>query len=149
MEDKITLDVKVDETTGEHYLEFPPNFLPKDWKENTPLEWIDNKDGSWTIRKKRKFVLVECIDTFRKRYVVEIPEDAKCDSITYARDSVAMEECVEFSQQYLGETIVSSREITEEEIIRMCDNDNEYAREWDIEKKIETFVTCPKQDEDN
>lgn len=141
MEKTITLDVNKDETTGEYYILIPPDFLPEDWNENSVLEWIDNKDGSWTVRKKCKYVLVECINTFRTRYVIEVPEDAKCDLITYAEDTVSMEKYNLFSQQHLGERIFSSREITKDEVISMCDQENEYAREWDTEKKMEIFVT--------
>jgi hypothetical protein len=46
-----TLEVK--EVDGEHILEFTDEILAEaGWKEGDVLEWIDNKDGSWTLRKK-------------------------------------------------------------------------------------------------
>jgi hypothetical protein len=52
-----------------------------------------------------------------------------------------MEEAAEFSQKHLGETIVSHRVITQEDAIKLCDEDNGYVSTWPEEKKIETFFT--------
>ena len=131
---------------GELVLVFPDGCLPEDWVEGTTVEWIDQKDGSWLLRKKEmtsKYVMVECISTFRQRYVVEVPADAKCGPIEYAEDTVALEEYKEFSQKHIGETIVSSREVTREEILKICDIDNDYCKSWTDEQKMDVFVTPP------
>jgi bifunctional DNA-binding transcriptional regulator/antitoxin component of YhaV-PrlF toxin-antitoxin module len=48
-----TLDVKEDPETGDQILEFPDDLMESaGWKEGDQIEWIDNKDGSWTLRKK-------------------------------------------------------------------------------------------------
>ena len=48
-----TLDVKTDPETGDQILEFPDDLMESaGWKVGDVLEWIDNKDGSWTLRKK-------------------------------------------------------------------------------------------------
>ena len=48
-----TLDVKEDPETGDQILEFPDDLMESaGWKEGDKIEWIDNKDGSWTLRKK-------------------------------------------------------------------------------------------------
>ena len=48
-----TIDVKEDPETGDQILEFPDDMMEQaGWKEGDTLEWIDNKDGSWTLRKK-------------------------------------------------------------------------------------------------
>lgn len=48
-----TIDVQEDPETGEKILEFPDDLMESaGWKEGDVLEWIDNKDGSWTLRKK-------------------------------------------------------------------------------------------------
>jgi hypothetical protein len=52
-----------------------------------------------------------------------------------------MNESKEFSQKHLGETIVSERVITHDDVLELCDKDNDYARAWSNEKKFETFVT--------
>ena len=44
------------------------------WDVGDVIDWVDNKDGSWTMKKvKTQLVLVECISMFRQRYVVEVP----------------------------------------------------------------------------
>jgi hypothetical protein len=50
---KWTLELKEDPETGDQILEFPDDFMESaGWKEGDQIEWIDNKDGSWTLRKK-------------------------------------------------------------------------------------------------
>jgi hypothetical protein len=93
-----------------------------------------------------KFVLVDALSQFHMRYVVEVPDDhndrdVPCDAKTWAEDSVTMEEVKEFSQHFLGETIVTSRELTQEEVLALCDEDNHYCKDWTDEKKMEVFVT--------
>jgi hypothetical protein len=93
-----------------------------------------------------KFVLVETISQYRMRYVIEVPQDHNdgefpCTAEQWAADTVTCEEMKEFSQLWLGETIVSAHEITNEKIITMCDEDNDYCKSWDREKKMEVFVT--------
>lgn len=49
---KQTLEVQENEETNELYLEFPVELLNQmGWVEGDDLEWIDNKDGSWSIKK--------------------------------------------------------------------------------------------------
>ena len=93
-----------------------------------------------------KFVLVETISQYRMRYVIEVPDDHMerefpCSATTWAEDTVTMEEMKEFSQKWLGETIISSHEITNEKIIDMCDEDNDYCKSWTNDKKMKVFVT--------
>lgn len=46
------LNVQVDEQ-GESFIEFPEDFLKEvDWKEGDNIEWTDNHDGTWTMKKK-------------------------------------------------------------------------------------------------
>lgn len=57
--------------------------------------------------------VVETIQTFRHKYVID------CKELSHALDTVAMNEAEEFSQMYLGEQVVTGREITYEEFHRM------------------------------
>lgn len=84
-----------------------------------------------------EYVLVETVSMFRIRYVVPTP---KCHD-EWALDTVVMNEAKEFSQKHLDETIVSHRRMTKEEALRLCDEDNEYAKEWSDEKKLKVFFT--------
>ena len=93
-----------------------------------------------------KYVLVDTLAQYRMRYLIEVPDnhddtEFPCSAITWAEDTVTMEEMKEFSQKWLGETITSSREVSKEEIISLCDKDNEYCSSWQPEKKLEVFVT--------
>jgi hypothetical protein len=148
-----TLEVKEDNETGDAILEFPDDLMQEaGWKEGDTLEWIDNKDGSWTMKKKEptQWVLVECVSTFRERYMVEVPVgvDKYCkDKTLWALDTVSMNEAKEFSQEHIGEQIVSHRVVTKEEALALCDKDNDYGSSWDEELKIQNFFTTWKEQE--
>ena len=88
-----------------------------------------------------KYVLVETLSQFRQRYVIEVPDDHNdkefpCTAVQWAEDTVTMEEMKEFSQKWLGETIIGSREVTRDEIIKLCDEDNDYLKSWTEEDKM-------------
>ena len=81
--------------------------------------------------------MVDTIGSYRLRYVVGVPasvddEEAK----EWAMDSVTCEDAQEFSQLYIGENISSARVMTEFEVIKQFDEDNDYLKEWDREKKL-------------
>ena len=83
------------------------------------------------------WVMVECISTFRERYMVEAPKDHP----EYALDDVTMERPKEFSQKWLGETIVSHRVVSEMEALDICDVDNDYCIGWNDQQKMKAFFT--------
>lgn len=104
------------------------------------VEWIDNKDGSWTIQKKQEemtWVMVEAIQSFRMRYMVQVP----ATNPEWALDTVTCEEAKEFSQEALPEVITSHRVMTEEEALALCDEDNDYTQGWTDQQKIKAFFT--------
>lgn len=109
------------------------------WEIGDTIDWTDNKDGSWSMTKKKEteFVLVECVSTFRMRYMVEVPK-GKAD---WALDTVVMNEAEEFSQEHLGEHIVSHRVVSKEDALALCNADNDYTKTWNDEKKMEVFFT--------
>jgi hypothetical protein len=113
------------------------------WETGDVIDWIDNKDGSWTMKKKikKEFVLVECISMFRQRYVVEVP----AGKAEWALDTVVMQEAKEFSQEHIGENIVSHRVMSEEQVLALCSIDNDYANNWNDKLKLDTFVTKVKE----
>jgi hypothetical protein len=88
-------------------------------------------------KKELEWVLVECVDMFRMRYMVQVPKGKK----DYALDTVTMHEAKEFSQEHIGETIVSHRVISEKEALELCIEDNGYGASWTKAKKIEVFFT--------
>jgi bifunctional DNA-binding transcriptional regulator/antitoxin component of YhaV-PrlF toxin-antitoxin module len=134
-----TIEVEEDTTTGDYILEFPPEMLEQvGWKEGDVLDWKDNGDGTFILTKKEtQWVLVECVSTFRQRYMVEVPKG----KAEYALDTVTMEEAKQFSTEHLGETIVSHRVVTKEEALALSDIDNDYTVTWDEETKMKNFFT--------
>ena len=95
-------------------------------------------------KEETQLVLVECVSTFRQRYMVEVPvgtDDYGNDKTLWALDTVTMQEAKEFSQEYLGEQIVSHRVVTYDEALSLCDKDNDYVVSWDIETKVKKFFT--------
>jgi len=148
---RYTVDVESDEN-GDAFITLPDEVIEETgWKSGDRIQWIDRKDGSFEMKKiETQFVLVECISQFRQRYVVEVPtgvDQYGNDKSLWALDTVAMDEAKEFSQQHLGETIVSHRVISHDELIKLCDENNDYCKDWSDEKKMEVFVTEWKEDD--
>lgn len=85
----------------------------------------------------KEWVLVDCVSTFRIRYMVQVPVGKK----EWALDTVVMHEAKEFSQEHLGEQIVSHRVVSLEEGLVVCDEDNAYCQAWTDEQKENAFFT--------
>jgi hypothetical protein len=131
-----------DEDTGDLILPIGDELMTEvGWEVGDTLEWINNNDGSFTLSKTKseetELVLVECISQFRQRYMVEVPKG----KAEWAMDTVTLNQAEEFSQEHLGETIVSHRVVSKEEMLALCDKDNDYCKSWNDEHKMKTFVT--------
>ena len=130
-----------DPETGDLILPLPEKLLKETgWKTGDTLDWNDNGDGTFSMTKKEattEWVLVETVSKFRERYIVEVPIVKQL----WALDTVTLNEAKEFSQEHLGETIVSHRVVSVEEALSMCDRDNAYCSSWSDDKKIDTFFT--------
>lgn len=86
-----------------------------------------------------QWILVEGISQYRMRYMVQVPDGKSL----WALDTVACEEAKEFSQKWVGETILSHREISEDDALALFKEDNEYASSWtndQIKKNGFTFL---------
>jgi len=141
-----TINLEEDPETGDLILPLNDDILEQTgWKTGDSIDWTDNKDGSWTMKKiETQWVLVETVSMFRERYMVEVPVGVDMygkDKAEWALDTVTMEEAKEFSQQHLGQTIVSHRVVTKEEALALCDKENDYAKKWNDELKVKTFFT--------
>ena len=139
---KYTVTLEEDPATGDVILPFPEEMLTEvGWEEGDVLVWKDNQDGTFSITKKpseeKEWILVETVSQFRQRYMVEVPK-GKAD---WALDTVTMNEAKEFSQEHLGETIVSHRVISQADALTLCDLDNEYGGDWTEKQKIQAFFT--------
>lgn len=85
-----------------------------------------------------KYVLVDAISTFRIRYAVAVPDSlSDNEAITWAKDSVTCEECEEFSQYHIGESISDASILSKESLLSQFDKDNEYSTEWPEDKKLQ------------
>ena len=146
-----------DPESGDLILPLPDEVMESNgYKIGDVLNWKDNKDGSYSITKKvseeTQWVLVECVSTFRQRYMVEVPvgtDQYGKDKSEWALDTVTMNEAREFSQEHLGETIVSHRVISQADALVLCDKDNAYVAEWTDEQKLDTFFTREGEKVDN
>ena len=87
-----------------------------------------------------KLFLVDAVSTFRNSYVV------RCKDEVHAADTVTLNEADEWSQEWLGETVSRVIEITEEEYLVLFDKDNDYLKDWDVEKKKYLIYTVDYDD---
>lgn len=146
-----------DPETGDMILPLPNDLMKSQKFEiGDILKWKDNKDGSYSLSKKaseeKQWVLVEAVNTFRTRYMVEVPvgiDDHGNDKVKWALDTVVMGEAKEFSQEHLGEQIVSHRVMTRKEALALCDVDNDYTNSWDKEQKMKNFFTTWEEQNGN
>lgn len=94
-----------------------------------------------------RYVVVTAISTHRMRYCVPVSELQKLNTdvdimndsakqIEWAKDSVTMEEVKEFSQDWLGESIVDAFILDEERVLNLFDRDNDYLKDWGKEQKL-------------
>jgi hypothetical protein len=131
-----------DPETGDLILPLPEKLMEETgWKTGDTLDWKDNGDGTFSMTKQKteetEWVLVEAISQFRERYMVEVPKG----KAEWALDTVTMNQAQEFSQEHLGEVIVSHRVVSFDEALEMCDKDNHYCKAWDTDKKLDAFFT--------
>ena len=134
--------IETDPETGDLVLPLPDELLKEaGWKTGDTLDWKDNGDGTFSMTKQEtketEWVLVEAISQFRERYMVEVPKGKS----EYALDTVVMNEAQEFSQEHLGEVIVSHRVVSFDEALKLCDKDNHYCKDWNTDKKVDAFFT--------
>ena len=92
-----------------------------------------------------KYVIVTAISSHRIRYCIPVDELQQMNTevpiegheIEWAEDCVTCDEVGEFSQRHLGEQIVDSILVSEDEMLTFFDRDNDYLKEWAREYKIE------------
>jgi hypothetical protein len=92
-----------------------------------------------------EYVIVTAVSSHRMRYCIPVDElkklnqevDPTVDDLhEWARDCVTMEQVKEFSQHWLGETIIDSVLLNEDRMLEQFDLDNDYLNSWSKEKKI-------------
>lgn len=83
-------------------------------------------------------VLVECVASYRMRYLVEVKDG---DPNAYALDVVTCEDAKEFSQEFLGESIISERTISDEEAVEIFKKDVDYLDHLEYDKIMDIVLT--------
>jgi hypothetical protein len=127
------------EENGEYIVPLPQELLDEvGWHEGDTIDWRE-ENGSFVLTKKEEteWVMVETVQLFRHRYMVEVPKGKS----EYALDTVTCGEAKEFSQQHLDEVISSHRVVTMDEALEIFDKDNDYCKSWDKETKIKNMFT--------
>ena len=77
-----------------------------------------------------KYVIVDAIISYRMRYTVAVPDSVPDkDAKEWAMDSVTCEEAKEFSQDWMGEYIASTRITNKEDVLKTFDEDNDYLKD--------------------
>ena len=103
----------------------------------------------------KDYVVVTAISQHRMRYVMRKDALRKCNTLEdptdqqltqWAQDTVVMQECEEFSQEWLGEVITDTYECTEDEMLTLFDKDNDYLSKWDRDQKIKWVSNTFKQE---
>lgn len=107
------------------------------------------------IVSDERYVVVTTTSTHRMRYCVPWSELQKMTpnvgltydkAITWAKDSVTIEEVKEFSQDWLGEQIVDAFILDEERVLQLFDRDNDYLKNWPKEQKLEYVNKWERED---
>ena len=92
-----------------------------------------------------KYAVATVTSTFRVRYILSEEElqslntDVKLDDqkmVEWLEDTITMEEVTELSQKFLGEQIVSTDIIGEDQALELFDADNDYLVDWPKDQKI-------------
>jgi hypothetical protein len=107
--------------------------------------------------KNKDYVVVTAISSYRMRYVMhrddlqklnpsepvqldhltlQLNPSEPVNAIEWANDAFNMDECEEFSQEHMGEYIVDTVEMNEEDMLELFDKDNDYLREWTKDQKV-------------
>ena len=97
-----------------------------------------------------KYAVVTVVSSFRQRYIIptealqELNEDFDLDeanACTWAEEEVMAEKVKEFSQHWLGESVIDVDVVDEERILQLMKKDNKYLTEgenaWTVEKQID------------
>ena len=104
----------------------------------TLLSWeIHLLNSRISLNKETELVLVDCIQSYRMRYLVEVPKGFA----EYALDTVVMKDAIEFSQEPLPEQILSHRVISRDDAFQQLQADNPWASAINSALQLENYIT--------
>lgn len=102
----------------------------------------------------KDYIVVTTISQFRMRYVMhkddlqKLNTEVEVNPIEWAEDTITCNECEDFSQEHLGEIIIDTTTMTEEEMLELFNKDNAYLSQWPDEYKVKwTRRLIEKKDE--
>lgn len=90
----------------------------------------------------KDYVVVTTVSNHRMRYVIhkddlqKMNPEQKVQPIEWAQDAVTCQDVEEFSQDWLGEQIVDTQMMSEEEMLDLFNRDNDYLASWTKEQKL-------------
>lgn len=92
--------------------------------------------------KTKRYAVVTAVSSHRLRYVVPLDQLQEMNTeaevqAEWLADSVVMQEVEEFSQEWLGEQIIDTSVMSEDQMLQLFDKDNNYLNSWTNEYKIE------------
>lgn len=93
------------------------------------------------MSEEPKYVMVTVISQFRTRYAIPMTDlqalnpDSPVDP-KWALDEVTCQEVEEFSQHFLGETIIDHEVIDETRLLAMFDSEMDYLSNWPRDQKL-------------
>ena len=95
-------------------------------------------------KMSKKYAVVTTIQTFKHRYVISEDRLQSLNQempvvLEWADDVVTCEEIDEFSQKYMGETIIDTEWMEEDTVLKLFDKDNDYLSDWSEEQKL-TYI---------
>ncbi len=120
---------------GELYIELNDEILEgSGFKIGDTLQWKDLKDGSYSLTKAEgDLYVVEGISMFHIKFVVRAKQaEHACDEVVMDNGSLK-----ELSQKHIDFNILGARKISQDEYLRMFDEDNDYLRSWTDEQKLD------------
>ncbi len=99
----------------------------------------------------KKYAVVTTVSSFYHYYVVPLDLLQELNTETpvdkqWLEDMVVCEEVEEFSQKHIGEQILESSIVSEEDILKVFDTQNQYLSKWNREQKIEYIRKTLKAD---
>jgi len=109
-----------------------PEELQRDYITESKDMAVEDKD----------YVIITAILSYRMRYVMHRDDLQKqnpldpVNIIEWANDIVTAEECVEFSQKHMGEQIIDTVEMNEDDMLVLFDKENDYLSGWTKDKKL-------------
>ena len=99
-------------------------------------------------QEEDKYAVVTVISQFRQLYVIPVSKLQETNNtvslkdnpeqiVPWAEDTVTSEDAKEFSQKWLGETILDTFILDEERALMLFDRDNDYLSGWTKEQKLD------------